>query len=287
MLDEAGGIRSDITVARLADDRFQVGANSGIDTVYLQREARRDTVDDPTSWVQVRDITGATCCIGLWGPLAREVVGAVSSDDFTNDGGLRYFRAAEVTIGGVPVTALRVSYVGELGWELYTSAECGQQLWDALWRAGQAYGIVPAGREAFGALRLEKGYRSWGTDMTTEHLPEAAGLGFAVKLDKPDFVGKVALEKADAPAERLRCLTIDDRTSIVLGKEPVLVDGRPVGYVTSAAYGFSVGTPIAYAWLPAELETGAGVEIEYFGRRIPASISEEPLVDPGMTRLRG
>ena len=287
MLDEAGGIRSDITVARLAQDRFQIGANSGIDTVYLQREAARDTAEDPAGWVQVRDTTGATCCIGLWGPLARDVVTQVSDDDFSNEGGLRYFRAAEVVIGGVPVTALRVSYVGELGWELYTSAETGQRLWDALWSAGQAQGIVAAGREAFGALRLEKGYRSWGTDMTSEHLPEAAGLAFSVKMDKADFVGKIALEKAEAPTKLLRCLTIDDRRSVVLGKEPVLVDGIPTGYVTSAAYGFSVGTPIAYAWLPAELEAGARVEIEYFGARIPATLSEEPLVDPTMSRLRG
>ncbi len=287
MLDEAGGVRSDITVARLGGERFQVGANSGIDTVYLQREARRDTAEDPTRWVQVRDTTAGTCCIGLWGPLAREVVTSVSDDDFSNDGGLRYFRTAEVVVGGVPVTALRVSYVGELGWELYTSSDCGARLWDVLYQAGQAYGIVAAGREAFNALRLEKGYRSWGTDMTTEHLPEAAGLGFAVKSDKADFVGKVALEKAAAPTAVLRCLSIDDRRSMVLGKEPVLVDGTPVGYVTSAAYAFSVGRPIAYAWLPAELGVGAKVSIEYFSTGIPATVTEEPLVDPTMSRLRG
>ena len=287
LLNDAGGVRSDITVARLAPDRFQVGANSGIDTVYLQREARRQRAEDPAQWVEVRDTTGATCCVGLWGPLARAVVTAVSADDFTNEGGLRYFRAAEVVVGGVPVTALRVSYVGELGWELYASAEHGVALWDALWQAGQAYGVVAAGRESFNALRLEKGYRSWGTDMSTEHSPEAAGLGFAVKMDKPDFVGKVALEKALPPTKRLRCLTVDDRRSVVLGKEPVLVDGEPAGYVTSAAYGYSIGTPIAYAWLPAELPTGAAVEIEYFGTRIPATVAEEPLVDPQMSRLRG
>ncbi len=287
MLDEAGGVRSDITVARLAADRFQVGANSGIDTVYLQREARRDTAEDPAHWVQVRDTTAGTCCIGLWGPLAREVVASVSDDDFSNDGGLRYFRAAEVVIAGVPVTALRVSYVGELGWELYTTSDCGARLWDVLFEAGQPYGIVAAGRESFNALRLEKGYRSWGTDMTTEHLPEAAGLGFAVKLDKADFVGKVALEKAEAPTTVLRCLTVDDRTSMVLGKEPVLVDGLPVGYVTSAAYGFSVGRPIAYAWLPADLGVGTKVAIEYFATAVAATVTEEPLVDPSMSRLRG
>ena len=170
MLDQAGGIRSDVTVARLGEQLFQVGANSALDLDYLRRQAPAD------GSVHIRDITGGTCCIGLWGPLAREVIGAVSSDDFTNEG-LKYFRAKQVRIGGVPVTAMRLSYVGELGWELYTTADNGQRLWDVLWAAGQPHGVIAAGRAAFNSLRLEKGYRSWGTDMTTEHNPYEAGAG--------------------------------------------------------------------------------------------------------------
>ena len=289
LLDEAGGIRSDVTVARLGEQRYQVGANGHLDTVYLNREARRQTADAPAAWVQVRDITAGTCGLGLWGPRARDVLGGVCPADLTNAGGLRYFRAAELEVGGVPVTALRVSYVGELGWELYTSADLGQRLWDVLWTAGQPWGLVAAGREAFNALRLEKGYRSWGTDMSAEHTPAMAGLEFAVKMDKPDFVGKPALEKARSvpPGRVLRCLTVDDSRSQVLGREPVFVGGEPVGYVTSAAYGYSIGRPIAYAWLPAQLGEGAAVEIGYFEGRLPATVSPEPLVDPGMERLRG
>ena len=286
MLDDAGGIRSDVTVARLSDQRVQVGANSGIDTVYLTREARRLTAADPTRWVQVRDITAGTCCLGLWGPLAREVLSEVCADDLSNEGPLRYFRTVEITVGGVPVTALRVSYVGELGWELYTSAELGQRLWDSVWEAGRPYGLIAACREAFNALRLEKGYRSWGTDMSTEHTPAAAGLGFAVK-DRDGYVGRSAIVAAEPPATQLTCLTVDDGRSLVLGKEPVLLDGKAVGYVTSAAYGFSIARPIAYAWLPAELGVGTKVELEYFGTRIPATVTAEPLYDPEMTRLRG
>jgi dimethylglycine oxidase len=285
MLDEAGGIRSDVTVARLAEERFQVGANGNIDTVYLTREARRQTADDPGAWVQVRDVTAGTCCLGLWGPLAREVLARVCDDDLSNDG-LRYFRCAELTVGGVPVTALRVSYVGELGWELYTSADLGQRLWDVLWAAGAPSGLIAAGREAFNALRLEKGYRSWGTDMTTEHTPAEAGLSFAVK-DREGYVGRSSVLAAPPHSKQLTCLTVDDGRSLVLGKEPVLVDDKPVGYVTSAAYGFSIGRPIAYAWLPPELEVGTEVEIEYFGARIAATVTAEPLFDPAMTRLRG
>ncbi|HEY5822290.1 MAG TPA: FAD-dependent oxidoreductase [Propionibacteriaceae bacterium] len=287
LLDDDGGIKSDVTVARLAADRFQVGANGNLDTVHLQREARRQTLADPAAWVQVRDITGGTCCLGLWGPLAREVLGAVCETDLTNAGGLRYFRAAELEVGGIPVTALRVSYVGELGWELYASAEQGEKLWDVLWAAGQPYGLVAAGRESFNALRMEKGYRSWGTDMSAEHTPAMAGLAFAVKLDKTDFVGKNAVEKAAPPEKVLRCLTVDDPTAIVLGKEPVYVGGEPVGYLTSASYGYSVGAPVAYAWLPAGVTVGDAVEVEYFGTRVPATVAAEPLVDPGMERLRG
>jgi glycine cleavage system aminomethyltransferase T len=287
LLDRAGGIRSDITVARLDEETYQVGANGAIDEAYLQREARCQTRNDPSQWVQVRDITGGTACIGLWGPLAREVISRVSADDFSNDG-LKYFRAKQVSIAGVSVTAMRLSYVGELGWELYTSADTARFLWDALWEAGQESGIVAAGRSAFNALRLEKGYRSWGTDMTTEHEPGEAGLGFAVKATKTDFVGSRRLEaRAAASTKRLRCLTIDDGTSIVLGKEPVYLDGTPVGYVTSAAYGYTVGRPIAYAWLPLSTDVGDSVEIEYFGTRVAATVAAEPLFDPDMTRLRG
>ncbi|RKT79614.1 dimethylglycine oxidase [Terracoccus luteus] len=288
LLDEAGGIRSDITVARLDDETYQVGANGQLDLVHLTREARHQRQADPSQWVQVRDITGGTCCIGLWGPLARDLVGSICDDDLSNDG-LKYFRLKKATIGGVPVTVMRLSYVGELGWEIYTSADLGQRLWDVLWEAGQAHGVVAAGRSAFNALRLEKGYRSWGADMTTEHDPFEAGVGFAVKATKEAFVGKEALEgrSEQTATRRLRCLTVDDGRSVVLGKEPVRVDGEAVGYVTSAAFGYTIGKPIAYAYLPASVQEGDAVEIEYFGDAVKATVTAEPVYDPSMSRLRG
>jgi glycine cleavage system aminomethyltransferase T len=288
MLDEQGGIRSDVTVARLEEDLFQVGANGPVDLAYLTGEARRQAQADPTRWVQVRDITGGTCCIGLWGPRARDLIRTVSADDFTNDG-LRFFRAKRASIGGIPVTAMRLSYVGELGWEIYTTADNGQRLWDVLWRAGQTHGVVAAGRTAFNALRLEKGYRSWGADMTTEHDPYEAGVGFAVKAGKQGYVGDAAIEgRSEATAtRRLRCLIIDDGRSVVLGKEPVFHQGQPVGYVTSSAFGYTVGKPIAYAYLPSTIGEGESVEVEYFGTRLGATVTPEPLYDPQMSRLRG
>lgn len=280
-LDESGGIRSDLTVARLGANSFQVGANGNIDLDYFRRQAPAD------GSVTIRDITGGTCCIGLWGPQARELVSALSRDDFSNDT-FKYFRARQVRIGGVPVTAMRLSYVGELGWELYTSADNGLRLWDALWAEGQRYGIIAAGRAAFNSLRLEKGYRSWGTDMTTEHNPYEAGLGFAVRAQKEGFIGRDTLAGvSDATVERrLACLTIDDGRQVVMGSEPVFLDGTPVGYVTSAAFGHTVGVPIAYAWLPATAVPGTNVEIQYFDRRVRATVATEPLVDPEMKKIR-
>lgn len=284
-LDEAGGIVSDVTIARLDEQVFQVGANGQQDVALLLSQARRLGLADQ---VQVRDTTGETCCIGLWGPNARTLVERLSTDDFSNDG-LKYFRATKARIGGVPVTAMRLSYVGELGWEIYTTADNGRRLWDVLFAAGQDLGVVAAGRAAFSSLRLEKGYRSWGTDMTTEHDPYEAGLGFAVRSATGTFTGSEAIagRSEETVSRRLACLTVDDGTTVVLGSEPVLVDGEPAGYVTSAAFGHTVGRPIAYAWLPASAATiGSAVEIEYFGRRVAATVTAEPLVDPEMARIR-
>ncbi|UYQ77326.1 FAD-dependent oxidoreductase [Glutamicibacter sp. JL.03c] len=288
LLDAAGGITSDITVARISDEVYQAGINSNVDVAYLNREAKKFNAANPGKWVAVRDITAGTSCIGLWGPLAPEVMAKVTDDDLSNEG-LKYFRTKQISIAGLPVTAMRLSYVGEFGWELYASADVSAKLWDVLFEAGQEQGIIAAGREAFNSMRLEKGFRSFGTDMTSEHEPEQAGLGFAVKAAKTvDFVGKSALaERAAAATKRLRCLTVDDGVSVVMGKEPVYVNGKASGYVTSAAYGYTVRKPIAYAWLPVSVETGDSVDIEYFGNPIAATVVDDPLYDPQMERLRG
>jgi glycine cleavage system aminomethyltransferase T/glycine/D-amino acid oxidase-like deaminating enzyme len=282
LLDETGGIRSDLTVARLGTDRFQVGANGPLDLDWFTRRLPAD------GSVSVRDITAGTCCVGVWGPLARELVQPLTADDFSHKG-FGYFKANQAYVGNVPVTALRLSYVGELGWELYTSADLGAKLWDTLWEAGRPLGVIAAGRSAFNSLRLEKGYRSWGADMTAEHDPYEAGLGFAVRLGKDCFVGREALVARDPAAvtRRLVPLLLDDRETVVLGKEPVYADGRAVGYVTSAAFGYTIDRSIAYAWLPAEhAAPGARVEVEYFGRRAAATVAAEPLFDPDMSRIR-
>ncbi|MCT2590824.1 FAD-dependent oxidoreductase [Streptomyces sp. N2-109] len=283
LLDESGGIRSDLTVARISRDRFQIGANGNLDLEWLRRRLPADGT------VQIRDATPGTCCIGVWGPLARALVQPLTRDDFGHKA-FGYFRNRQTYLGSVPVTAMRLSYVGELGWELYTTADTGLKLWDTLWEAGQEHGVVAGGRSAFNSLRLEKGYRAWGTDMTAEHDPYEAGVGFAVRSGKEGgFVGRAALEgrSEQTVRRRLTCLTVDDPARTVLGSEPVYVDGMPAGYVTSAAFGYTIGTTVAYAWLPAAAAVpGTPVIIEYFGEKVPATVAAEPLFDPAMDRIR-
>ncbi len=212
----------------------------------------------------------------------------LTTQDFSHKA-LGYFKAKRAYIGNVPVTAMRLSYVGELGWELYTTADMGRRLWDTLWEAGQEHGVIAAGRSAFTSMRLEKGYRAWGSDVTTEHDPYEAGLGFAVRMDKGYFHGRDALvgRSAETVTRRLTCLLIEDDYQVVMGSEPVYASGKPVGYTTSAARGYSIGRNIAYAWLPASVAVpGTEVEIEYFGEPVRAVVAEEPLFDPDMTRIR-
>ncbi len=279
LLDETGGIRSDLTVARLADTRFQVGANSPLDLDWLTRHLPGD------GSVTLRDITGGTCCVGLWGPLARDMLQPLCPDNLSHKA-FGYFRAIRSHVGAIPVTMMRVSYVGELGWEIYTGAEHGAALWELLEEAGQPHEAIAAGRIAFNSLRIEKGYRGWGTDMTAEHTPAQAGLGFAVRMDKDDFLGKAALDSADRPETVLGSIVFDDPAAVVLGKEAVFRDGQCIGYVTSAGYSATVGRCIAYAWLPAGLVPGDEVTVDYRGTGYRAAVHAEPVVDPEMTRIR-
>jgi len=286
MLTPSGGIRCDLTVTRKDEDRFRVvtGGGSGQhDRAWLLAQRR------PGELVQLTVRTGSLFALGLWGPRARDVLHAVTDVDVSNDA-FPYMTARYLNLGEVdPVWTQRISYAGELGWELYGQIAMGQRAWDVLWEAGQQHGIVAAGGGAFDSLRLEKGYRLWGQDIHTEHDPFEAGLGFAVRMDKGEFQGQEALQhKLDRGlTEKLACMTLDDPTAVVMGKEPIVHDGRVVGYVTSAAYGYSVGRGIVYGYLPVNLAVeGTPVEVEYFGDRFAATVAAEPLWDPKGERLR-
>jgi glycine cleavage system T protein len=286
LLNKNGGIQADLTVTRMAEDRFFVLTGAGVgmrDLRWIQQHAPKD------GSVRVEDITSRYCSIGLWGPKARDVLQAVCDQD-VSDEAFSYFSARELTIEEIPALALRVSYVGELGWEIYTSFEYGLRLWDILWQAGQAHDIIVAGGGCFDSLRLEKGYRLWGADIHTEHNPYEAGIDWALRLNKGDFLGKDALLniKENGVSRRLCCLTLDQPQGVVLGKEPILANGRTLGYVTSANYGYSVGKFIAYGYLPLDYaQPGTQVEIEYFGERCGATVQAEPLFDAEMLRVKG
>ena len=204
----------------------------------------------------------------------------LSSDAFP------YMTACPLSVGPVPCLAVRVTYVGELGWELYCPTEFGARLWDVLWDAGREHGLVAGGYKAIDSLRLEKGYRVWGADITPEDTPFEAGLGFAVKLDKDGFVGRDALVSGTEPERRLRCLTLYDPRAVALGSEPVRVGEALVGRVTSGGFGYTVGSSIAYAYLPAEHDVGTEVAVEIFGEWVDGVVAPEPLYDPTGERIR-
>ncbi|HEU0194997.1 MAG TPA: FAD-dependent oxidoreductase, partial [Gaiellales bacterium] len=207
MLNSRGGIECDFTVTRLAEGRFRIVTGTAFgnhDLGWLRKHLPGD------GSVEVVDVTSAYACLGIWGPRARDVLQPLTAADLGNSA-FPYMTAEDVAVGHIPCLAARVTYVGELGWELYCPAEYGAGLWDLLWEAGRPHDMLACGYRAIDALRVEKGYRAWGTDITPEDDPFEAGLGFAVKLESGDFVGRTALEKRREQGikRRLRCLVLD------------------------------------------------------------------------------
>ena len=279
MLNERGGIECDFTVTRLAEDRFRIVTGTAFgqhDLAWIRSHAPED------GSVRVEDVTSQLACNGLWGPASREIL-----EPLTGSLDFPYMRAREVAVGFVPCLALRVTYVGELGWELYCPSEFGLRLWDSIWDAGRDYGLVAGGYRAIDSCRLEKGYRVWGADITPDDTPWEAGLDFAVKLDKGDFIGRGALIERREPERKLVCIVLEDPRSVALGSEPVRADGEVVGRVTSGGYGYTVERSIAYAYVPTDrAEVGQPVEIAIFGEWIEGEVVREPLYDAESARVR-
>ena len=282
LLNPRGGVECDLTVTRLAEDRFRLVTGTAFgnhDGAWI-----RQHLDDDS--VVVDDVTSKYACFALWGPRAREILQPLTESDLSHEA-FGYMSAREINVGAVPCLAVRVTFVGELGWELYCPSEYAVGLWDSLMAAGAPHGLVPGGYRAIESLRLEKGYRVWGSDVTTTDSPLEAGLGFAVKMNKGEFIGRDALERAGEPARRLACLVLDEPRSVVLGSEPVRFEGRALGRVTSGGYGYSVRSSIAYAYLPAALVVpGTRVSVGVFGRDVGAEVRAEPLFDPGNEKVR-
>ncbi|HMI69850.1 MAG TPA: aminomethyltransferase family protein, partial [Solirubrobacteraceae bacterium] len=278
MLNRRGGIECDFTVTRVEDELFSIVTGTAFGNHDLSW-IRRHAPDDGS--VRVSDVTARWACFALWGPRARDVLAPLTPDPLD----FGYMSMRDIAVGDVPVRALRVTFVGELGWELYCPTEYGLGLWRTMWEAGEPHGLAAGGYRAIDTLRLEKGYRVWAADITPDETPHEAGLGFCVRDDK-DFIGGEALA-ARSPERRLRCLVLEDPRSVALGNEPVRIDGEVVGRVTTGGYGYTVERSIAYAYLPPGHDVGTAVEVDIFGRWIPGEVAGEPLYDPDGDRVRG
>ncbi len=284
VLDEAGGIHGDLTVVRRGETRFHAISNSGgAGTKQLARLRRQAAGDDS---VVVSNRIGGRCGVSVTGPNAREMLDPVVAADLDNDA-FPYFSAAETYVGEVPALAVRVSYVGELGWEFHTSMEYGAELWETLWAAGGDHGVVPFGDGALVTMRLEKGFPAYGVDISPAYTPFEAGLGHTVDLDT-EFVGRDALrrQRENGPDRKRAVLTLDDPDAVVDSGTPVFDGDRRIGHVTSAGEGYSVDEYIVYAYMPPVYgEVGTGVEVQDANERYAATVRRTSLYDPERERL--
>ena len=288
MLNTRGGIECDLTVAQLADDHFYIVTGTGFrthDFAWIKDHIR------PGLDATLTDVTEDWGTLSLMGPKAREVLAAITGADVSN-AGFPFGHVREITITGHKVRALRVTYVGELGWELHVPIPAIGDVFDALMAAGD---VTLAGYRALESLRLEKGYRAWGSDITPNDTPFHAGLGWAVKLkSNQDFIGRSAAEKiASAPLTKMLAGFTTEREDIVLlGRETILRDGQFAGYLTSGGYGYTVGKPIGYGYV----RNASGVSADYVRSGsyelvvakdvVKAQVHLEPLYDPSNARVK-
>jgi glycine cleavage system T protein len=287
MLNQRGGVECDFTVTSIAENRFLIITGTALGRHDLSWMKIHLSEGDS---VQIDDVTSSLACIGLWGPRARLILEQVTKEDVSNSA-FPYMTAKHIMVGNVPVHALRVTYVGELGWEFYAPMEYGQVLWDTLWEAGEPEGILPVGYRAIDTLRLEKGYRYWGADIGPDYTPLEAGLDFAVAFDKGDFIGREALlnQREEGIEQKLCCIVLSKPSIVVTGNEPIFERGqeRGLGWVTSGGYGYTLKKSIAYGYLPlSHALVGTSVEIEILGERIEAVVVKEPLWDLKGERIR-
>ena len=290
MLNARGGIESDLTVTRLSETAFFLvvpGATLQRDLAWLRRHLGDDVA-------VITDVTSAEAVLPLMGPRARAVLAGCSPDDFSN-AAHPFGTAREVEIGMGLARAHRVTYVGELGWELYVATDQAAHVFEALVEAGAAHGLTLCGLHAMDSCRIEKAYRHFGHDISGEDHVLEAGLGFAVKPDKGDFIGREAvLRKREAGlSRRLMQFRLTDPEPLLYHNEPVLRDGRIVGFVTSGAYGHALGGAIGLGYVPcrrpgetAEEMLASSYAVEVAGRRFAAEASLAPMYDPKSERVR-
>ncbi|MCU9847005.1 FAD-dependent oxidoreductase [Defluviimonas sp. WL0024] len=290
LLNSRGGIEADLTVARLAEDRFYIVTGTGFrahDLAWIAEHL-------PEGDVAVRDVTEDWGVLSLMGPRARDVLARVTDADVSNEG-FPFGHVREIEVAGARVRALRITYVGELGWELHVPLDATGAVYDALMAAGAGEGVRPVGYRAIESLRLEKGYRAWSADITPADTPFEAGLGWAVKLNRnTDFIGRAALEAlaGQVPAKRLAGFTIDDPAAVLVGRETILRDGEAVGYLTSGGHGYTVGKSVGYGYVrhtggvTDDFLMSGRYELVVANEVFAAEIGLAPFYDPGNLRVR-
>ena len=285
-LNKKGGIESDYTVTQVAEDEFLIITGTAFlnhDKGWLEKVARESNFEE----VEITDISKQLACFGIWGPNARKILQKVTNEDLSNQA-FSFMHSKMIELGGVNLRATRITYVGELGWELYVPADDALKVWLLILEAGKEFNLRPCGYRAIESLRLEKGYRAWAGEINSETNPFEAGLGFAVSMKKDNFVGKAAVERLkDNLTRKLTALTFDDIKDVAMGNEPIFVNNSVVGRVKSAGQGYTIKKAIAYAYLPADIaKVGTKVEVEMFGTKKTATIEAEPLFDPQSERVK-
>lgn len=291
MLNGKGGIECDLTVTRLDEESYYIVTGTGFATHDADWIARHLPADGDA---RLTDVTAAHAVLTLMGPNARAILAAVTEDDVSGEA-IPFATCRTVMIAGAPVRALRITYVGELGFELHMPADSAGAVFDALSAAGTEHGLALAGYRAIESLRLEKGYRAWGSDIGPDHTPVEAGLAWAVKAKSNiDFIGRAAIEvqQREGVAKRLACFTVEDPQVPILGRETIFRDGEQVGWLTSGGFGHTIGKPIGYGYVrrssgvdDAFLREGS-YELEVATRRVPATLHMVALYDPENRRIR-
>jgi 4-methylaminobutanoate oxidase (formaldehyde-forming) len=279
LCNEKGGIEADLTLVRLSAERFYIVTGSGFgvrDGGWI-----RQHLED----LELREVTSSRSVVNVQGPSSRDLLSRVTEHNVSN-AAFPYLAAREIRVGYALVLALRVTYAGELGWELHVPSEYALHLYETLWQAGQDLGVANAGYRALDSLRLEKGYRYWSSELSPDTNPYEAGLGFAVALDKGDFIGRDALRRIreEQPKRKLACFLMDGFVPLH-GGEAILHEGRVIETVTSGGYGHTIAKSIAYGFVPAALFHERHFEVESFGVHYPARVSERAPYDPDRRKI--
>jgi 4-methylaminobutanoate oxidase (formaldehyde-forming) len=278
-----------VTVARTAWDEFYIVTGTGFATHDFDWISRNLTGN-----CQLVDVTAGSAVLSLMGPEAREILARVSGDDLSNEG-FPFGTARRISVASCPVLALRVTYVGELGWELHMPTDVAVTVYEALMAAGAGLGLRNAGYRAIETLRLEKGYRAWGADIGPDHTPVEAGLAWACKMKSGvDFIGRdaVAAQLAGGVKKRLAGFTVDDPSVILLGRETIYRNGERVGWLSSGGFGHTIGKPVGYGFVrhkdgvSEDYMTSGRYELEVASERVPASLHLGALYDPTGARIK-